>query len=724
VKARHHEDNKPVGANWHEAPFHLAALCLFLCAVGAWRSVFQVDSQSGGQVLVTVIAASCIAWFLRGRAHRVQNIGGGLNVVFAVLVSGIPLTLLRHADIYSGVDSAQAALSMQLMLIILGSAALSHFDQSAFFGIVPSLALIGLVAGENFNTDLMVYFLGLSASAVFMVVYDGLIHSRLARYTRRPRLAAEEKRGFVAQAIRNSATVTTILMAASLALSVVAINPSGNVLDALSFNTSVTPGAAGRLDIGPIDFSNTMDLSGSPPTLSDQVVMRARIESSGHSVPPVYFRARVFDEYTGSSWMTRGRRTPVEHDPLRNYALRPLDTSETGEAKARVRVVQYVRLESAGRKTAIPTAAEPQSLGMRGGSNRRGGWPRLFGVTEDGARSILADTFIESLAYRAESLVSVASAEQLRQAPPPPARMKPYTLVPDTHEARNRRAFARGIIGDTTNQYDQVEALAEYLRSSYTYTLTPPRTPPGRDAAWFFLTESRQGYCEMFASTLAALCRDVGIPARVAVGLAPGSSDVNSEMLIYRQKDLHAWTEVYFSGYGWILFDATSSIQAQPTLGAGVLQYMLGVFTALRGRINGTTLILYVLACFTALAVLWPLYEWIRHRQAGKTGRAKTPAERMGVVYLHVCRRVEPWAGKRNPQDTPHEYADIVRPTLTKSAGEVFDEITDLYVLRAYGSRPAGRRDLERLKMLENRLAAALRTCPKPGRLPHRRPTA
>jgi len=724
VKARHHEDNKPVGANWHEAPFHLAALCLFLCAVGAWRSVFQVDSQSGGQVLVTVIAASCIAWFLRGRAHRVQNIGGGLNVVFAVLVSGIPLTLLRHADIYSGVDSAQAALSMQLMLIILGSAALSHFDQSAFFGIVPSLALIGLVAGENFNTDLMVYFLGLSASAVFMVVYDGLIHSRLARYTRRPRLAAEEKRGFVAQAIRNSATVTTILMAASLALSVVAINPSGNVLDALSFNTSVTPGAAGRLDIGPIDFSNTMDLSGSPPTLSDQVVMRARIESSGRPVPPVYFRARVFDEYTGSSWMTRGRRTQVERDPDRNYLLRPLDASDTGEAKARVPVVQYVRLESAGRKTAIPTAAEPQALGMRVGGNRRGGWARMFGVTEDGARSILADTYMESLGYRAESLVSVASEEQLRKAPPPPARMKPFTWVPDTNEARNRRAYARGIIGEITNQYDQVEALAEYLRTSYTYTLTPPRTPPGRDAAWFFLTESRQGYCEMFASALAAMCRDVGIPARVAVGLAPGTPDENGGMLIYRQKDLHAWTEVYFSGYGWILFDATSSIEAQPTLGAGVMQYLLGIFTALRGRINGATLILYVLACFAALAILWPLYEWIRYRRARSPGRAKSPAERMAGEYYNACRRVEPWAGKRNPQDTPHEYADVVRPALTRSAGEVFDEITDLYVLCAYGSRPGGRRDLERLRALEKRLATALRTCPKPGRMPQRRPTA
>lgn len=724
MKTKHHEDNKPVGANWHEAPFHLAALGLFLCAVGAWRSVFQVDPQSGGQVLVTIIAASCIAWFLRGRTPRIQNIGGGLNAGFAILASGIPITLLRHQEIYTGVDSAQAALSMQLMLIILGSAALSHFDQSAFFGIVPSLALVGLVAGENFNTDMMVYFMGLSASAVFMVVYDGLIHSRLARIARRPRHEAHEKKRFVAQAIRNSTTVTTVLMAASLALSVVAFTPSGSVLDALSFNTSGSQGSAGRLNIGPIDFSNTMDLSGAPPAVSDMVVMRARIESAGRTIPPVYFRARVFDEYTGSSWMTRGRRTKIERDPANNYALRPLDASDTGESKARVPVVQYVRLESGGRKTAIPTAAEPQTLGFRGGSNRRGVWSRFFGVSEDGARSILADTFAESLGYRVESLLSVASAEQLRKASPPPERMKPYLRVPDTNEARNRRAFARGVIGDNTNQYDQVEALAEYLRTSYTYTLTPPRTPPGRDAAWFFLTESRQGYCEMFASALAAMCRDVGIPARVAVGLAPGTHDSNSGMLIYRQKDLHAWTEVYFSGYGWILFDATSSIEAQPTLGAGVLRYLMGVLTTLRGRINGATLILYVLAGFAALAILWPLFEWIRYRRARNPERAKIPSERMAGVYRHACRRVEPWAGKRNPQDTPHEYADVVRPALTRSAGDAFDEITDLYVLCAYGSQPGGRRDLERLRALEKRLATALRTCPKPGRTPHRRPTA
>ena len=48
------------------------------------------------------------------------------------------------------------------------------------------------------------------------------------------------------------------------------------------------------------------------------------------------------------------------------------------------------------------------------------------------------------------------------------------------------------------------------------------RFPPTPDHVHAFLSDTRRGYCDMFASSMAILCRTAGIPARLATGFAPG----------------------------------------------------------------------------------------------------------------------------------------------------------------------------------------------------------
>jgi hypothetical protein len=54
---------------------------------------------------------------------------------------------------------------------------------------------------------------------------------------------------------------------------------------------------------------------------------------------------------------------------------------------------------------------------------------------------------------------------------------------------------------------------------------------------------------------MAVLCRLHGIPARIVTGFAPGSYSLVENAYIYKASDAHAWVEVYFDGYGWIMFD-------------------------------------------------------------------------------------------------------------------------------------------------------------------------
>jgi len=98
-------------------------------------------------------------------------------------------------------------------------------------------------------------------------------------------------------------------------------------------------------------------------------------------------------------------------------------------------------------------------------------------------------------------------------------------------------------------------ALRDYLRSGeFTYST---QAVPGTTIGTLndFLTGSRTGYCEQFAGGLAAMARMVGIPARVVVGFLPGRK--NGDVWQVSVRNMHAWTELYFSDLGWVALDAT-----------------------------------------------------------------------------------------------------------------------------------------------------------------------
>jgi transglutaminase-like putative cysteine protease len=67
----------------------------------------------------------------------------------------------------------------------------------------------------------------------------------------------------------------------------------------------------------------------------------------------------------------------------------------------------------------------------------------------------------------------------------------------------------------------------------------------------------RRGFCEYYASTMVMLLRQADVPARLVEGFLPGDADPATRIRTVRQRDAHAWVQVYFPGYGWIDFDPT-----------------------------------------------------------------------------------------------------------------------------------------------------------------------
>jgi transglutaminase-like putative cysteine protease len=101
----------------------------------------------------------------------------------------------------------------------------------------------------------------------------------------------------------------------------------------------------------------------------------------------------------------------------------------------------------------------------------------------------------------------------------------------------------------------------------FRYTLTP--APLGRNAVDDFLFNTREGFCEHYASSFTVLMRSAGIPARVVTGYQGGYWNKLGNYLLVRNSDAHAWTEVWLAGRGWVRADPTGAVRPERvTLGA------------------------------------------------------------------------------------------------------------------------------------------------------------
>lgn len=109
-------------------------------------------------------------------------------------------------------------------------------------------------------------------------------------------------------------------------------------------------------------------------------------------------------------------------------------------------------------------------------------------------------------------------------------------------------------------------ALQWLSQGEFSYTLTPPILT-SRHRVDEFLFQSKQGFCEHYASAFTFLMRAAGVPARVVTGYQGATQ--NGDYWLIRQADAHAWTEVWLENRGWQRVDPTFVIS--PTrINAGI----------------------------------------------------------------------------------------------------------------------------------------------------------
>ncbi len=173
--------------------------------------------------------------------------------------------------------------------------------------------------------------------------------------------------------------------------------------------------------------------------------------------------------------------------------------------------------------------------------------------------AVQADPYLQAgTSYRVRASLSAPTVAQLRGAGAeyPGWVIRRYLQLPPEITPRTLE-LARQIAAGQETPYDVAVAVTRYLRLSIRYRETVPPLPSGREPVDWFLFDLREGFCTYYATAEVVLLRAVGIPARLAAGYATGERQ--GDIYRVRQKDSHAWPEVYFPGIGWVEFEPTVS---------------------------------------------------------------------------------------------------------------------------------------------------------------------
>lgn len=140
--------------------------------------------------------------------------------------------------------------------------------------------------------------------------------------------------------------------------------------------------------------------------------------------------------------------------------------------------------------------------------------------------------------------------------------------VPGPYPSRNPTQVTESVANqakeatkNARTDYQKCIALMRYLGSRCKYNTASAAIPQGKDKVDYFLNESQEGYCDLFATSFVLMARSLGIQARYATGWHASIMDKKPENGWYTvaEKDGHAWAEVYFKGVGWMPFDATAT---------------------------------------------------------------------------------------------------------------------------------------------------------------------
>lgn len=318
-----------------------------------------------------------------------------------------------------------------------------------------------------------------------------------------------------------------------------------------NFFAPLNPSAVSEAQV----FGPTASLGLGTP-LADTQIFNVRMPQN---LPPgvrLYWRARAYQTYENGQWATSKDNTQ-NFDPAQSQFTLPKEEGRWVGVFEIVAAINLGTMYTPSQPVWVNRAAQVEYL-----------------PNSDGTQDLLTFMADPSVSpgeiYRVQSSINYATVKQLRDAGSeyPAYVSERYLQLPDSITARTRQ-LAEQITAGSETPYDKAVAITEYLRKNITYVQNLPQEPPGnQEVIDWFLFDLRQGFCNYYATAEVVMLRAVGIPARWAAGYAQGEllqrerdESIRDQPTVYiiRQRDAHAWPEVYFPDIGWVEFEPTVS---------------------------------------------------------------------------------------------------------------------------------------------------------------------
>ncbi|QLK24343.1 transglutaminaseTgpA domain-containing protein [Natrinema zhouii] len=325
-----------------------------------------------------------------------------------------------------------------------------------------------------------------------------------------------EKRGGSIRQADLLAALFALIVVLSMTITIVPGQPAGP--------THLVQGEAGTLEA-------TLDTAPQRSGISGQVDLSPEVRFTVESDRRSYWRTGVYDRFTGDEWIRTGQSDRYDGrigSPPGDYDQ--VEQTITAETKLGI----------------MPVAPHPISLG---GDVTRRTTVSTHGQPRPETPLAAGDS------YTVESAIVNPDPSTLRAAGTnyPDDVTDQYLQTPESTSSEFRERTAE-ITADADNPYETAVAIERHLESSKEYSLKVSK-PPG-NAAEEFLLEMDEGYCVYFATTMAQMLREEGVPARYATGYTSGQQ-VDDDKYVVRGLDAHAWVEAYFPDHGWVRFDPT-----------------------------------------------------------------------------------------------------------------------------------------------------------------------
>lgn len=424
---------------------------------------------------------------------------------------------------------AAVAIAVDVFAVLMGRAALAGLPLLVLFA-VPSAVRPGGVGWLPFT-------LGAAGWLALLLVEGG---DRVGRWGT-PLKAAHPNRGAVYEDT-SLGRVGRRIGAAALGVAVVV--------------PAMIPGLDGRL-LGGGSGGDGFGEGGSRTTTTYNPITRLRADLrlpkprlvltyTTDDPSPDYLRMTTLDQFADEGWSASKLTGSVERDGVKKELERPIGLTSADVRNVKTRIT-IKTLDAQW----LPTPFPPKKVSVSGPwlYDRRS--ETIFGIRTGTKKLKKSYTVTATRVLPDRDLIDSLSAAGL------PDEIEPYVVRPSV--TKTVGDAATDAIGNETSPYGKVTAIQRWFldpKNAFEYSKSSQVPDIESPSALADFLKYRRGFCEQYASAMAAMIRLADVPARVAVGFTKGDRQADGTYRV-TTNHAHAWPEAWFAGVGWVRFEPT-----------------------------------------------------------------------------------------------------------------------------------------------------------------------